>query len=78
MKTNAEYMARRFSLTDSTLVVAELSPSDANYSLARLPVTLRLDDVQSIARVESNNVVPIGVIGVCFLLVVLVTAAPHY
>jgi hypothetical protein len=75
MESNAEYVVRHFSLTDSTLVIHELSPADANYRLSLVPIRLPLADVQSVERVESNNVLPVVVIGGIFVMLALIDAA---
>ena len=63
MTTNHEYVVRRFSVADSTLVISELGPSDANYRLAKVPITVPMKDVESIAKVEGRAVVPLIVLG---------------
>ena len=72
MKGNAEYTARWFSVTDSTLVITELSPADPNYRLLRPPIILPLDDVESVSRLESNDVVPIVIVGSVFVLLAVI------
>lgn len=74
LKKNAEYMVRQFSVTDSTIVVTQLSPSDANYRLARLPIVIPLDEVDSIARAEPRKWVPFVVVGAGIALAVTVVA----
>ena len=71
-----EYMAKRFYVTDSTLVVWELSPAHSTYRVERVPITLPLDEVQSVAQVESNNVVPVLLLTAAFIVGWFVVDAP--
>jgi len=72
MKVNTEYVAYLFSVTDSTLVISRLSPLDQGDRQGQLPITLRLDDVESVARVEPSKAAPIVVISVVVALIALV------
>ncbi len=51
-----EYLVRRFSVTDSTVVVEELMPGDERFRTGRekLPTSIPLDEVESISRTETN------------------------
>jgi hypothetical protein len=52
-----EYLVRRYTVTDSTVVVEELHPSDERYRFHRteVPITIPLSRVESIARLETNR-----------------------
>lgn len=51
-----EYYARRFSMTDSTVVIEELTQSDDRYKLMRhdMPIVIPLADVVSISEMQST------------------------
>ena len=57
MKGWEEYLVTRFSVTDSTVVIEELSPSDERFRFQResLPMTLPLSEVSSISRKETRE-----------------------
>ena len=69
MKANTEYVAYLFSVTDSTLVISRLSPLDEGDRERELPITLRLDDVESVALVEPSKTAPIVMISVFAALI---------
>jgi hypothetical protein len=75
MKANTEYLAYQFSVTDTTLVISRLSPLDDGDRKEQLPITLRLDDVESVARVETNHAASIVIIAAGFAIVALVIHA---
>src|SRR5512139_3491639 len=73
-KEGSEYVAAQFSLTDSTVVIGRLSQADYLYTSRRVPITVARQDVVSIAAVQSNELVPVIVVGsVMALAAVLVT-----
>jgi len=51
-----EYLVRRFSVTDSTVVVEELMPGDERFRTGRewLPTSILWGEVESISRTETN------------------------
>jgi hypothetical protein len=59
-----EYLANRFSVTDSTVVVEELLPADERYRLERttLPITIPISQVSSIAQLETDAWKTYGVV----------------
>jgi hypothetical protein len=69
-----EYLARRFSVTDSTIVVEELLPSDERYRLERvdLPIVIPLSAVEYVSRLQTNVGATIGIVTVAGLLIALV------
>jgi len=71
---NTEYVAHRFSFTDSTLVIRELAPADTRYRLEQPPFIVRRDEIQSIAGVTNNTVAPIVAIGIALGLVVILAS----
>lgn len=66
-----EYYARRFSVTDSTVVIEELLKTDDRYKRMRhdMPIIIPLAEVESISMMETNWWVtgPILVAGGAFL-----------
>lgn len=71
LKRNAEYRVQQFALTDSTVVISMLSPADQSYKTTPLPLVLSRDEIESIARTESSNVVPLVVVGATFTMIIL-------
>ncbi len=55
MTDGSQYTVERFSLTDSTVVIEELGPSDERYKRAVLPIVLPLGDLEAIARYEFDK-----------------------
>lgn len=51
-----EYYARRFSVTDSTVVIEELLETDDRYKRMRhdMPIVIPIGEVESISRMETN------------------------
>ena len=51
-----EYSVRRFSMTDSTVVIEELLVTDDHYKLKRhdMPIVVPLKDVEYIGTMETN------------------------
>src|SRR5262245_4437731 len=52
-----EYLVKRFSVTDSTVVIEELSPGDERFRMGRekLPFVIASDQVVSISKVKINT-----------------------
>jgi hypothetical protein len=52
-----EYHARRFSVTDSTVVIEELKPSDDRYKLKRhdMPIVIPRAQVEYVGVMETNK-----------------------
>ena len=67
-----EYVAVRFSFTDSTLVITELAPADTRYRLERPPFTIPRSEVVSIAGVKNNDTAPVVAIGIAVFLIVTI------
>lgn len=66
-----EYIAERFSVTDSTIVIEQLSKSDERYRVERetLPVTVPIENVESVSRLEVNEGLTYGFIfGTCAII----------
>ncbi|HEX6941530.1 MAG TPA: hypothetical protein VF128_01315 [Gemmatimonadaceae bacterium] len=57
------YLARRFAVSDSTLIIDELSPDDG-HDRARLPLTFPRSTIESIERMEHRPPLYVAVIGV--------------
>jgi hypothetical protein len=62
--TTAEFTARHFAVTDSTVVIRELAGSDKRYGDAELPITVPVQDVKSVERLDVDE-------GKTFVVVVL-------
>ena len=67
-----EYLVKRFSVTDSTVVIEELSPGDERFRMGRgqLPYVISWDRVESIARVKIN---PMGTAAIVLTVGLLVS-----
>ncbi len=63
-----EYLVNQFTLTDSTLVIVSLAPNDRRYHHIPLPIELKLDDINSIHRVDNGppawTIIALGAVGV--------------
>ena len=59
-----EYNVRRFSMTDSTVVIEELLESDDRYKLKKhdMPIVVPMKDVEYITEAKNNPAVTTGVI----------------
>jgi hypothetical protein len=50
-----EYLVTRFSVVDTTLIIEQLRPDDTRHHEVALPITLPINDVETIARIESRS-----------------------
>lgn len=78
VKTGEEFWAKRYSTTDSTIVVEELLPPNElrGTVVVVLPLVIKRSDVESIARTRSSAGLAIGVVifaGVAFLIMFSIT-----
>ena len=55
MVDGSYYTVQRFSLTDSTVVVEKLNPTDPMYKRTALPIVVPLGDVESISKYELDK-----------------------
>jgi hypothetical protein len=69
-----EYIAHRFSFTDSTLVITQLAPADTRYRLERPPFVISRGEIESISGVKDNMVAPVVAIGIGLGLVATIAA----
>jgi len=62
-KTGDDYLARLYSLTDSTVVIQELQESDLRYKKQDMPIVVPLENVERITVLKKNYwiLVPVGV-----------------
>jgi len=49
-----EYCVEAFRVVESTVVISKLNPSDPRYDKADLPISVPLDSVQTVKRVEHK------------------------
>jgi len=82
MQDGSYYLARRFVVTDSTVVVEELYPSDKRYGPhVTMPISLTMQDVASISRVETNwmrtGIVVLGITAVTVAAVWALVESTH-
>lgn len=71
MDDGSEYAVRRFTATDSTIVIDDLSPTDARFGTAKLPITLSRENILSVSRAEGPNILVVGsimLVGVFFIV----------
>ena len=54
-KDGSLYVARHYSVSDSTLVITELHKKDERYTSATMPIVLQLDDVASIQMRDQRE-----------------------
>lgn len=55
MVDKSSYEARAFSMTDSTIVIETLNPTDSRYKRVELPIVLPLSEVESISKYELDR-----------------------
>jgi len=80
LTSREDYLVRRFSTTDSTVVIEEMLPGDERYRTRRteLPIAIPLSEVESIAETRTNwgvlgPVVLIGTAALGYFLYLLIT-----
>jgi hypothetical protein len=79
MTGGSRYAVKRFSLTDSTVTIAELNPADERYKHVELPIVMRREDMKSIERLELDPgksffvVLPIGL---AIIWIVVLSTSP--
>jgi hypothetical protein len=74
-----EYIVHRFSFTDSTLVISELSPADTRYRLEKPPIVVPRNDIESLAGVKDSKTTPfvVGIVAGALVMTVLWLAAEY-
>lgn len=55
MVDGSHYSAKRYSVTDSTLVIEKLNPADVRHKKVAVPIVLPLADVQSVSKLELKE-----------------------
>lgn len=72
-----EYHARRFSITDSTVVIEELKQSDDRYELKKydMPIVIPREQVEYIGEMKTNWPVTGLISGACLAIAYYVWAA---
>ncbi len=70
MKDGTQYRARQFTVTDSTLVIKDLLPSDPRRDEATLPIVVSLDDVASVQKSDTTAWFWVGGVVVAAFIVV--------
>jgi hypothetical protein len=74
MSNGDEYAVRRFTVTDSTIVVDDLSPTDVRFETIDLPIVLRRSDVTAIERAEGRGQVFFIAVPATFVVVAVIWA----
>lgn len=59
-----EYQVGAFQVSDTMLVITELSPTDPRYGSSALPIALHLADIQSVTREKRRPMLLIGALAV--------------
>lgn len=60
MWDGSQYSVRQFTVTDSTLVIDDLSPSDTRKGAVNEPIVLPRDSIASVERLEGKPHVILG------------------
>jgi hypothetical protein len=74
-----EYLVRHYAITDSTVVINELMPSDERFPHGResLPIAIPLARVESISRMEPDwpmtSLAVVGLLGLVAFMILLMT-----
>ena len=55
MQDGSRYSVRQFTVTDSTLVIDDLSPTDARKDAVTEPIVLPRDSIASVERLEGHQ-----------------------
>ena len=75
MKGGDDYYARRYSVTDSTVVIQELQESDTRYKKQEMPIVIPLADVERVTVVKNKYWIPalvgIAVAGIIAMVIVM-------
>jgi hypothetical protein len=50
-----QFIARHFSIKDTALVITELGGEDKHYAVTTLPVSIPLDEVKSVERLDHKD-----------------------
>jgi hypothetical protein len=50
-----EYRVQKFAVTDSTLVILQLNQSDARYKNAKLPISLPLEEIETMKAIDRRE-----------------------
>ena len=74
MKDGSLYSVRRFTVTDSTLVLDDLSPTDVRKGVAAEPIVVPRDSVASVAKIEGREGLVFGGFALLALLTIFGTA----
>jgi hypothetical protein len=77
MVDGSHYTARRFSTTDSTLVIEKLNPSDSRHKKVTVPIVLSMNDIQSVSRLEMREGLSFAVVAFAGVIVILLMNPPE-
>jgi hypothetical protein len=75
MRDGTQYRVREFAVTDSTLVIKNLTPSDAYHDKAKLPLVVPLSEVTSVQKSEMTEWFWVGGVAIVVLFVAAAAAS---
>ena len=67
-----EYKMQKFAISDSTLVILQLSQSDVRYEKSKLPISLPLKEIESMKAIDQRG--PLFFFALGLFAVVLLTS----
>lgn len=67
-----EYKALKFGITDSTLVILQLSQKDVRYGNATFPISLPLEEIESMKAIDQRG--PLFFFALGLFAVILLTS----
>ena len=74
MADDSYYLVRRFTVTDSTVVIEKLNGADSRYRSTIVPIVVARSDVQSISKLETRHGASFAVVATVGVLVILIVA----
>jgi hypothetical protein len=78
MVDGSHYSAKRFSTTDSTLVIEKLNPSDSHYDKEKVPIVLSMNDVQSVSKLELREGLSFALVATFGVIIILLMNPPSF
>ncbi len=70
MVDGSQYSVRQFTVTDSTLVIDDLSPTDSRKGVVNEPITVPRDSIASVERLEGGQYLIFGTVALAAVLLI--------
>ena len=78
MVDGSRYSAKRYSVTDSTLVIEKLNPSDSRYKKVSVPIALPITSVQSVSKLELKEGASFAVVATFGVIMIMLLNPPEF